>query len=226
MIYRDFLKALGQIGDPQFLRIIGFGVLASGLLMVGAIWLLQVLLPEQISLPWIGDISWLVEWIANIAFWGMLFLSVFLMMPIASFMIGFMLDPIAKAVEAKHYAELPQPAARPLLEQMSDATRFMIFLIAMNALALIIYFTSNLLAPIIFWVVNGILLGREYFQLVAMRHLGRAGATALRARYRFRIWFAGILMAIPLSIPVLNLIIPVLGVAIFTHMYHRLSKAE
>ena len=30
-------------------------------------------------------------------------------------------------------------------------------------------------------------------------------------------------MAMPLSIPLLNLIIPILGAAAFTHLYHRIS---
>jgi CysZ protein len=30
-------------------------------------------------------------------------------------------------------------------------------------------------------------------------------------------------MAVPLSIPLINLLIPVLGAATFTHLYHRLA---
>ena len=225
MIVTDFLKAVGQISDWRFLRIILFSIVLSGFFLTGTVWVLQLLVPDQITLPFIGDVSWLSKWISNIAFWGMMVLSIFLMIPIASILIGFMLDPIAAAVERKHYADLEQPAARPVLEQVIDASKFMGLLICLNVLALIIYFSSTLLAPIIFWVINGILLGREYFQLVAMRRLGRQGANALRRRHRVRIWFAGILMATPLTIPVINLLIPVLGVATFTHMYHRLNRS-
>jgi uncharacterized protein involved in cysteine biosynthesis len=38
-----------------------------------------------------------------------------------------------------------------------------------------------------------------------------------------KVWLAGILMAAPLSIPLVNLVIPVLGVATFTHLFHRLA---
>lgn len=37
------------------------------------------------------------------------------------------------------------------------------------------------------------------------------------------IWMAGVLMAIPLTIPVMNLFIPILGAATFTHLYHRIA---
>ena len=59
-----------------------------------------------------------------------------------------------------------------------------------------------------------------------MRRLGRQGAKALRARHAAQIWLAGALMAAPLSVPVLNLVVPVLGVATFTHMFHRLSGSR
>jgi uncharacterized protein involved in cysteine biosynthesis len=59
-----------------------------------------------------------------------------------------------------------------------------------------------------------------------MRRLGRKGAKALRARHNGAIWLAGTLMAAPLSFPLVNLFIPVLGVATFTHMFHRLNSAR
>jgi uncharacterized protein involved in cysteine biosynthesis len=33
-------------------------------------------------------------------------------------------------------------------------------------------------------------------------------------------------MAVPLSIPLVNLIVPVLGAAVFTHTYHRLAARQ
>ncbi len=98
-------------------------------------------------------------------------------------------------------------------------------MIVANIFALILYAFSGPFAPLVFWSVNGFLLGREYFTLVAMRRLGRAGAKSLRAENSAQIWLAGTLMAAPLSIPILNLIIPVLGVATFTHLFHRLNEA-
>jgi uncharacterized protein involved in cysteine biosynthesis len=92
-----------------------------------------------------------------------------------------------------------------------------------NLLALAVYLFAGPLAPVVFWVVNGYLLGREYFTMVAMRRVGRAGARALRRRHAGEIWLAGTLMAAPLSVPLVNLLIPVLGAATFTHLFHRLQ---
>ena len=105
---------------------------------------------------------------------------------------------------------------------MIDSFNFFALLVAVNILALILYAVAGPFIPLLFWGLNGLLLGREYFTLVAQRRLGRAGAKALRRRHGAQIWLAGTLMAAPLSIPLVNLFIPVLGAATFTHMFQRL----
>jgi len=154
---------------------------------------------------------------------AMFLLSAFLMFPVASLVIGFFVEDIADAVEAKHYPNLPPAESLPFTEIMIDATKFLGIMVLANLLALIIYFASTLLAPVIFWIVNGFLLGREYFQLVAARRIGMAAANKLRKKHFMEIWIAGIFMAIPLSIPVVNLVVPLLGVAVFTHQFHRIQ---
>ena len=76
----------------------------------------------------------------------------------------------------------------------------------------------------IFYALNGFLLGREYFQLAAMRRIGRVDARAMAKRRQGTIWIAGCLMAVPLSVPFINLLIPVLGAATFTHLFHKLNR--
>ncbi|PJN95153.1 hypothetical protein CNY89_10140, partial [Amaricoccus sp. HAR-UPW-R2A-40] len=45
----------------------------------------------------------------------------------------------------------------------------------------------------------------------------------LRRANAGRIWLAGTAMALPLSLPVVNLLVPILGVAVFTHQFHRMA---
>ncbi len=223
MIFSDFLKAVSQIGDLRFWRVLGLGLAMSIALLAGATGVVQLLLPDQIILPWFGEIAWLSNLLSGFVLVAMIGASVFLMIPVAALFLGVMLEPIAGAVEAKHYAHLDPPAPRPISEQLKEAVLFMCILIVVNLIGLVIYFASTLLAPVIFWIVNGILLGREYFQVVAMRWLGREGANKMRAKHRWQIWMAGFLMAVPLTIPVINILVPILGVATFTHMFHRLN---
>lgn len=227
MIFNDLAKALGQLDDPRFRRVLALGVgLTLALLFAVYAALLGVVnwfTPNEITLPWVGP----VEWVDDLLSWGsilfMTILSVFLMVPVASAFTGFFLEDVAQAVEDRHYPHLPPAPRIPFTESLQDSLNFLALMIVANLLALIIYFFANIFSPVVFWALNGFLLGREYFQLVAMRRLGRAGAKALRRKHGLAIWVAGILMAMPLTIPVVNLLIPVLGAATFTHLFHRLQ---
>ncbi|NDV02192.1 EI24 domain-containing protein [Pseudoroseicyclus tamaricis] len=226
MIFTDALKALSQIGDPRFRRVLALGVLLALALLIAAyaliLWLISLANPESLVLPIVGQVTWLDDLLG----WGslalMLVLSVFLMIPVASAITSMFLDDVAAAVEAKHYPSLPPVAGGGLWEGVVDTVNFLGVLVAANLVALILYLFLPFAAPFIFYALNGYLLGREYFQVAAMRREGRAGAKALRRRYPAQIWAAGCMMALPLSIPVVNLLVPVLGAATFTHLYHRL----
>jgi uncharacterized protein involved in cysteine biosynthesis len=143
------------------------------------------------------------------------------MVPAAAAVVGFFLDDVAAAVEARHYPALPPAAEMGLGEQARDALGFFGLVIAANLVAVAIYFLVPPFAPFVFWLVNGFLLGREYFALVARRRLGPEAAAALGRRHLGRIWLAGTAMAVPLSVPVVNLVVPILGVGVFTHQFHR-----
>ena len=134
------------------------------------------------------------------------------------------LEEVAQAVEDKYYPRLPSVPGTPVGEAIKDSVNYLGILIAANLFALILYAIFSPLALFIFWGLNGYLLGMEYFQLAAMRRIGRGPAKAMRKRKRATIWAAGTLMAIPLSIPILNLVIPILGAATFTQIFHALNK--
>jgi CysZ protein len=134
------------------------------------------------------------------------------------------LDEVAQAVEDRHYPELPHVPGVPFGEALRDTINFLGVLIGGNLLAILLYVFFAPAALFIFWGLNGYLLGREYFMLAAMRRIGRAKAKELRSQYAGTIWLAGTLMAIPLTVPLVNLLIPILGAATFTHIYHMLAK--
>ena len=149
--------------------------------------------------------------------------SIFLMVPVASAVSGIFLDYVAQAVEDKNYPNLPPARDVGMGETLKDTINFLGILLAANIFALVLYLLFAPFAPFIFWGLNGFLLGREYFMVAAIRRLPRLEANALRARNMLTIWAAGVLMVIPLTIPVINLIVPVLGAATFTHVFHALN---
>lgn len=227
IILNAFFSALGQIGDPKFravlLRGVGLTILLLGLACAGAIRLINWLSGSELSLPFVGAVPWLNDVLNYSGIVLVLILPVFLMVPVASAITSIFLDEVAQAVEDKHFPALPPARRIPVSEALMDGLSFLGVLIVANLLALILYAIFTPFAPFIFWAMNGFLLGREYFTLAAMRRIGRDGARQLRARHSTTIWVAGTLMAIPLSIPLLNLVIPILGAATFTHIFHAVS---
>ena len=224
----DLGRALAQLGDPRFRRVLLRSLLLTVLALAAVFWVVVLglgwLLPDTLSLPWIGEVGFLDD----LAFWAgvglMLALSVVLMVPATAAVVGFFLDDVAAAVEARHYPALPPVEGQGWGEQVRDGLAFFALVAGANLVALAIYFALPPLAPVVFWLVNGFLLGREYFGLVARRRLGRQAAAGLGRRHAGRIWLAGTAMAVPLSVPVLNLVVPVLGVAVFTHQFHRMAR--
>ncbi|MEQ6250619.1 EI24 domain-containing protein [Sulfitobacter sp. HNIBRBA3233] len=222
-IFRAFGLSLSQIGDPRFARVLGIGIALTVALLIGfsagLVWFVGWLAGDTVWLPVLGD----VQWIDDLLSWGalalMLVLSIFLMIPVASAITSLFLDDVADAVEAVHYPALHQKPRTPFGDALRDSINYLGVLVGVNILALILYIIFTPVALIIFWLVNGLLLGREYFALVAMRRVGRMRANEMRRKHFVTIWAAGTLMAIPLTVPILNLVVPILGAATFTHLF-------
>ena len=226
MILSDFLKSIAQFDDPKFRRVLWRGLGLTIALLIAACLLVNFGINQLLSSAWaanmIGDQSWLGALI-NVG--GVLFtiaLSIWLMVPVTSAIIALFLDEVAQAVEARHYPHLPKQTATKLQDQILVGIRFLGILLLANIGALILSMIVPLLAPFVFWATNGYLMGREYFQMAAMRRMPRAQAQELFQRHQGSIWTAGILMAIPMSIPLVGLFIPILGAATFTHQFERL----
>ena len=227
MILSSFFAALGQMFDPRFRNVLLTGVVLTVLLLVGIsvvfVWLIEALIGDAVTLPLIGEVTW----VDDAASWGsivlVLILSIFLMVPVASAITSMFLDTVAQAVEDEHYPKLGPADSIPIKDAIQDSVGFLGVLIGANILALVLYVFFSPAAPLIFWALNGFLLGREYFTLAAIRRVGRKEAKLLRSRYSGTIWLAGFLMAVPLTLPLLNLFIPIIGAATFTHLFHRLS---
>lgn len=224
MIFGSFAAALGQLPDPRFRWVLIQGVGLTILLLFGlyafAFWGIAWLVPDAMTLPWIGEIGisdTLLSWGSLIL---MMVLSVFLMVPVASAFTGIFLDEVADAVEARHYAHLGPAPNVGLMDNIRESLTFLGIILIANLAALILYFTP--LAPFVFYGLNGFLLGREYYRMIAVRRMGRAEAGKSFRSNLLTIWTAGALMAVPLSIPVINLLVPILGVATFTHIFHAI----
>ncbi|MEO0938410.1 MAG: EI24 domain-containing protein [Pseudomonadota bacterium] len=228
MILSSFFAALGQISDPRFRRVLLLGIGLTIALLVGAtaglLALIDWMTADSIDAPIVGEITWLDDILSFAGVFTMLALSVFLMVPVASAITSMFLETVAHAVEDAHYRHLPPVQPVPFSDALRDTINFLGVLIAANIVALFAYVFLPFAAIFIFWALNGFLLGREYYTLAAMRRVGRVEAKRLRAKHSGTIWLAGVLMAMPLTVPIVNLAIPIIGAATFTHLFHRLEQ--
>ena len=76
---------------------------------------------------------------------------------------------------------------------------------------------------IIFFLLNGYLLGREYFQFAAQRFRPEREASALRKKFSLEVFLAGLIIAAFMSVPILNLFTPVFASALMVHLHKALA---
>ena len=91
------------------------------------------------------------------------------------------------------------------------------------ALFLLLIPGVNLIA---FYLGNGYLLGREYFELAAMRHLPAAEARQLRQANRGLVFLCGVIIAGLASVPIVNLLTPLFATAFMVHVYKRITIGQ
>jgi uncharacterized protein involved in cysteine biosynthesis len=132
--------------------------------------------------------------------------------------IGLLLDRVANAVERRHYPHLPPAREAPISEVVVTTAKFLAILIGLNLVALV-FLPFPPVFPFVFYAVNGYLLGREYFELVALRRVDATEAEAMRSRFRGRMFLAGLVTAFLLTVPFVNLVAPIIGTAAMVHLF-------
>jgi len=125
-----------------------------------------------------------------------------------------------RAVEARHYPWLGPAREAGLAESLGAALRLGILVVALNILVLPVYLIPGV--NLVVWILlNGYLLGREYIETVASRRLSRADVAEMRQRHSLGVLASGAIVAVLLLLPVVNLVSPVVGIALMTHRFHR-----
>jgi CysZ protein len=224
-IVRAIVLSISQFSDRRFQRV----VIRSIFLAIFALWALAAgggsvlgwLFSGDLTLPWIGTITFNGTLIGWGAFWIILGLSVFLMVPVTSAISAFFVDDVARAVEDRHYPNSQSQYRSKLSEEVRESLGFLGIMLVANLIALIFYALFIVFAPIIFWSLNGYLIGREYFYMAAQRYVGRENALSAFRENRFRVWMCGVTLVLPMSVPLLNLLVPVLAAASFTHLFQE-----
>jgi CysZ protein len=169
---------------------------------------------------WPDWIETAIQWLGGLA---LVVGSIFLIPPVTSLIASLYLDDIAATVEKTQYPSDPPGRELPTLAAIALALKFFFVVLAVNIVALFLLLVPgvNLIA---FYVGNGYLLGREYFELAAMRHMPAVEAKKLRQANRLTVFLCGLIIAGIASVPILNLITPLFATAFMVHIYKDLAR--
>lgn len=162
--------------------------------------------------------SWL-EWPLQIlGSFAVVALAWLLFPAVATAILSLFLDRVLDRLDAQHYPELPPARRVPLRAVLASGARLIGLTLALNLVALPIYLAFPAINLFLFYTLNGYLLSREYFDLVAFRRLDGVAAKALW-RARLGRWFlAGVAIAALLSLPIVNLAAPLIAAAFMLHL--------
>lgn len=216
---RALLLSIGQLGDPPVLRVLAQSLAVTlalfAALALGLWWLVDAALAGW---AYHGAMAGLAAVMATaLAFW-------LLFRAIAILVVGLFADRIVAAVERRHYPAAATEArdvslARGLTMGLGSATRFVL----VNLLLLPVYLAllvTGVGTAALFFLVNAWLLGRDLGDMVAARHLPRAAMRDWRAATGGRHFVLGLAGTALFVVPLLNVLAPVLGAAMATHLYH------
>ena len=224
-----FLLSLGQLTDRPVLSVFLKSLAVTLLLFAAAgigLWFALDATFDTYAAHW-QDESGIFAAVATALLlagaWWLLFRA------IAVAVIGLFGDEVVAAVESRYYpaahaAARPVPLARSLAMGLGSAGRAIgVNLLLLPAYLLLI--VTGVGTPILFFAVNGWLLGRDLGDMVAARHMPAAQLSEWRKGTTARRFALGLIGTGLFVVPVLNLVAPVLGAAMATHVFHRGRRA-
>src|ERR1700731_1904583 len=199
------IKALSQILSPPMRTILWRSIgLALVLIVVLAIGLQRLLSwlatsgegwAEAMLGPGFHTPLDILSWIISIAAgFGWVFGAVFLMPAIPSLVASVFVDEVADHVEREHYPAERPGAALPFGLAMTEGIKTALLTILVYLIALPFVFGAGA-GVIVFFFATAWLLGREYFELAAMRFRPPAEAMEMRKDHAPTVFAAGLFIA-------------------------------
>lgn len=221
-MFASAAKAFHMLFEPELFGVVLKSLLLSFLLFAGLFIAVETGVQHLPALHW----HWLNVFLTLLAPLLVLVLAFFLGAPVAAIFASLYLNGIARAVERKYYpADAPAPGA-PLLPSILVALRLLGWILVLSLALLPIDVAVPPVGSLATLGVNGWLLGREYFELAALRHLPRAKVDAMRRRHGAAVLGAGFLIAVLAEIPVVDFIAPLFGAALMVHVFKNLQHRE
>lgn len=148
-----------------------------------------------------------------------------LIAPVTAVVAGMFLDDVAEVVEKEDYPEDGPGRALPVMRATLLSVKFLGVVLLGNIVALILLLVPGINIAA-FFLVNGYLLGREYFEFAAMRFRPEEDAKLMRRKHSTTIFLAGLVIAVFLAIPLLNLLTPLFAAAMMVHLHKLIARSD
>ena len=214
----DALASFAEIFSPPFRAVMWKSAGLTGVVLVALGLVLDRL---ALSFFHVGP-AWLAAVASVLLALGIIAGMILLAAPTVSLVAGFFLDDVAALVEREIDPMGPPGSPVRLGPSIAMGLRFAILSILANVVVLALTLLAGLGVPA-FFLVNGYLLGREYFELAAMRHMPRQDAVNLRRRNAGPVYVAGLIVSAFVAVPLLNFLTPLFATAFMTRLVKRLA---
>jgi CysZ protein len=232
MILEAARTAAGHLFSAPF-RGVFFKTLGLTLLALIAMWFGLRGLFDWLAMPWVDALlpglpdwaGWLGVVAAIIAGIGLALALGLLIAPVTAIVAGFFLDDVAELVERNDFPADAPGRAVPALRSIVLSLKFFGIVVLGNLLALLLLLVPGVNVGA-FFIVNGYLIGREFFEFAAMRFLPEAEAKARRRRNSGTVFLAGLVIAAFMAVPLLNLLSPLFACAMMVHLHKSVAISE
>ncbi len=232
MILESAHAAAGHLFRPEFRSVLWKSIGLTILLLAG-VWFGLRELFEVLAWPFVDQMipdlpSW-AGWIGFIAgilaSLGLALGLALLIAPVTAIVAGMFLDDVAEVVEKEDYPLDPKGRPLPALRSFILSAKFLGVVIIGNIVALLLLLIPGI-NIVAFFMVNGYLLGREFFEFAAMRFRPEMEAKALRSKHSTTVFLAGLVIAAFMAIPILNLLTPLFAAAMMVHLHKAVAQSE
>jgi CysZ protein len=233
-MFDDAVNAITQMLSPPLRAVLGKSIALALALIVAAAIALERLIVHLLGaggasvettfgphahLP-VSALAWLLSIGAGL---GIVVGSVLLMPAVTAIVGSFFADRVADQVERQYYPADPPGKALPLWLALWEGVKTAL-------LAIVIYLCAAPLllfagfGAVIFFLATAYILGREYFELAAMRFRPPAEAKTLRKRNAAMVYVGGLFIAAFVLVPIVNLATPLFAMALMVHLHKRIGR--
>ena len=213
-------KALADLLSPEFRSVLFKAIGMTIALFIAVLISVEVLISTLTLLPW----PWAETLLAIGSGLALVAAFFFLMAPVTAVFAGFFLDDVAQRVEQLHYSN--DPPGRPLgtVQAVITALQFAAVVLIVNLAVLPTIFFG--IGAFVLVIANAYLISREYFEMIATRHMAAADARALRKENTPAVLAAGFVPALLALVPFVNFAVPLFTTAYFVHIFKKIAASS